>query len=469
MRGQRPTFLTHTAAASKRPFGGRARAACRAIVVTTAALPFLVGRTAIPAAWADELQDLKQQIDTLQKRVSQLEVRKQQREQRQKPSAGLQRGPVKGSFVIPGTNTALKFGGFVQADMQSDFGGDPGDTWSAANIPLDSGSNTARSNRHLRLTARDTRINLATWTPTPLGEAKGFFEMDFRGNEPTSSATGSTIDAEGTTNSYSPRLRHAYFELGPWLAGQTYSTFISRGTSAQTVGWVGTEGGMMVRQAQLRYTFGFGPALLQLSVENPESDVKNIATGDGKAALTDHYPDVVGRMLWTQPWAHGDIAYLSRWLSVHQDHVRADQYAYGLAANMAVPTFGEDELYLQSEAGRGIGRYLNSKFSSGYMIGTGVDLTRDFGYRIGYKHVFTKNFYLTASGGEEAALPSHSVVRTSDVMRTWSTAGDLFYRPFPDDLPGFWTAVEYAHGHRRDQDGGTGSDDRVDVATKFAF
>ena len=47
---------------------------------------------------------------------------------------------------------------------------------------------------------------------------KTFVEIDFYGAEDEAN--------EFVSNSYAPRLRHAYGSWGNWLAGQTWSTFM---------------------------------------------------------------------------------------------------------------------------------------------------------------------------------------------------------------------------------------------------
>ena len=411
------------------------------------------GLCALPAR-ADELQDMKQQIQSLQKQINHLSA------ERTSPSGSMSNK----AWVVPGTNTTIKFGGFVTMDMQADFGGDPGPTWSAANIPSDSASNTTRSNRHFRISAQNTRLTMRTTTPTSEGPVRSFFQIDLRG-----STSG---DPESKTNGYTPRLRHAYITWGPWLFGQTWSTFTSIGTAAPTIGWVGVAGGASVRQGQARYTYAMGPANLQISVENPETDVTGVTKADHGTATADHYPDVVARLNWLWHGAHLDFALLNRWLSLHQNTVRADKYAWGVTANAGIPVFGKDKIYVQSRYGKGIGRYEDTSLTSAYIVGNDVELTRDWGGRLGFMHVFNKNFYITASGGVDAAMKPSSVSDTTasgDVQRFWSTAGDIFYRPFPDAVPGLWTGVEYAHGHNFKVGGAHGTDDRIDFATRFDF
>ena len=227
-----------------------------------------------------DIQELKRQVETLRKKIEKLEA-----EQARAPAEGIKPGPVKGSFFIPGTNTAIKFGGWAQGDFQVDFDGNPGDLFSASRIPLQDETGTSRSNESTRLAGRNTRFNFTSLTPTDYGTAKGFFEFDFRGTEGT----------ETISNAHNPRVRHAYAEFpvgkrGKLLVGQTWSNAFSLGTAAPAVSWVSSEGGLFVRQAQIRYTHDLGDGTdFRLSVENPETRIGGAPTDSGatRGALND--------------------------------------------------------------------------------------------------------------------------------------------------------------------------------------
>ncbi|HXE47540.1 MAG TPA: hypothetical protein VN663_04165, partial [Ramlibacter sp.] len=80
-----------------------------------------------PAA-ADALSDLKVQVQQMQEQIQQMQAKQ---EQAAKDSAAAvakadvatkdATGSFPGSFKIPGTNTSMKFGGYVKADFIHDF------------------------------------------------------------------------------------------------------------------------------------------------------------------------------------------------------------------------------------------------------------------------------------------------------------------------------------------------------------
>ena len=70
------------------------------------------------AARADELQDLKAQIEALQKKVGELEIKQETTEKKQAalPDNVVTGGATKGSFKLPGSNTSVTVGGYVKLD-----------------------------------------------------------------------------------------------------------------------------------------------------------------------------------------------------------------------------------------------------------------------------------------------------------------------------------------------------------------
>ena len=63
-------------------------------------------------------------------------------------------------------------------------------------------------NGYVNFNAKETRFNFDVRSPTPVGNVRGFIEVDFYGSE-------STL-----------HMRHAYGVIGNFLAGQTWSTFM---------------------------------------------------------------------------------------------------------------------------------------------------------------------------------------------------------------------------------------------------
>lgn len=302
--------------------------------------------------------------------------------------------------MLPGTNTSIKFGGWLQGDLMFDGAGDPGDLFSASSIPLQSADNSSRGNKHFRAQGRNSRLNLTILTPTGNGKVKRYMEFDFRGD----------VGSETVSNSSKLRLRHAYLnfpvgENGSLLVGQSWSNFFSLGTTASAVSWVGSEGGVFVRQAQLRYTQNLGFAKFGISIENPDGNIDGAPSGDND--LNDRYPDVIAKLSFRGPWGRGDIGWLSRFLVIDRGGIDEFEYGWGLTANAAFKLSKNDTLFVQTVGGRGLGRYLNASFKSSFLINDKIELSDQFGARLGFKHVFNDQFSVNVFGGMERNDPAN--------------------------------------------------------------
>jgi hypothetical protein len=216
------------------------------------------------------------------------------------PGAGMVGGSFPRSFLIPGTNTSIRVGGF--ADETIDYylvGGPPngvqsttvGITGNLNSVPLNVGLKTvpgyptagqlvptstasSRGNSVFLESPRESRINIETRTPTAYGEARTFIEFDMAGtnNFSTSATNGGQTSV---SDSLIPRMRYAYGTLGGFLAGQANSNFEDTDANPETLDFGGPAGEAgVVRIPQIRYTYA-GPygIALSASAETPETDI----------------------------------------------------------------------------------------------------------------------------------------------------------------------------------------------------
>src|ERR1700747_125174 len=130
-------------------------------------------------------------------------------------------GSFPNSFLIPGTNTSIRVGGFTKLDVWYDFSvhGDTGNNGGTTGVnvgglPLDdnkAGNSAANLQQHsfhgrAAFSAAESRFNFESRTPTAWGEVKTFLEADFE--QP--SGVVNTSGVHGNSDSISPRLRQAY-------------------------------------------------------------------------------------------------------------------------------------------------------------------------------------------------------------------------------------------------------------------
>jgi Porin subfamily/DcaP outer membrane protein len=275
----------------------------------TAGIALLTG---FSAARADELADLRANQQLLQQRIDQLAQAQAQGAPpphlavpgmtgaaaygtKPVPGAELVGGSFPRSFLIPGTDTSIRVGGFVDETIDYWFQNGPAngtqnttvsENGNLLSMPLNITGQTipglptkgnavpvnvqaSRGNGVFQQSPRESRLNVETRTPTAYGEARTFMEFDWAGS-------GSLVNnATHVSDSLLPRLRYAYGTLGGFLAGQANSNFADPDANPETLdfgGPVGESG--VVRIPQVRYTYA-GPwgSAWSTSLETPETDV----------------------------------------------------------------------------------------------------------------------------------------------------------------------------------------------------
>jgi hypothetical protein len=273
------------------------------------------------------------------------------------------------SFLIPGTDTSIRVGGFVDLTglyfLQGANNSNPGTPTSNSGqngnlnaIPLGQinipglgptaqSANHSRGNGVFTMSPQQSRLNVETRTPTAWGESRTFLEFDWSGSN-----NYNVLSAQqGGGDSLLPRLRFAYGTLGGFLAGQAISNFSDADADTESMefgGAAGSTGGYRV--PQVRYTFAvpYGGAfsvsaeqpvtgiivpggtisndqLLATTVQGATSPVGGLVpatcngvpcTGTGITPGTTTQnnpaqvfsPNLTAASYWAQPWGHVDFA-----------------------------------------------------------------------------------------------------------------------------------------------------------------
>jgi hypothetical protein len=247
------------------------------------------------------------------------------------------------STMIPGTNAAMRMGGFVKMNIVGTF--DPLgslDRFIAGSIPVPQQSTTPRTS----MTVSQSRLNWDLRDKTKFGTMRAYIEGDFAG--------------EGDTF----RLRHAYGQFKDVLAGETWSVFHDTNAAPEELDFEGINGAVNVRQPQVRYFPEIGEDWnLIFSVEDPNPEI----TG-GEA--TSQWPDLVAsaQRTWFDRW-HLRSALVLRQITAIWDldpngDTEKKVTGYGLSLSGKTATnfwnaSGSDNLLFQFNVGEGIGRYIN--------------------------------------------------------------------------------------------------------------
>src|SRR5271169_3352133 len=211
--------------------------------------------TGSPVAWADELADLRASQETLRSSQERLQQRIDQLSQAapgsipipgqyvpgfgpptatQGPNQPVISGSFPRSFLVPGTDTSIRIGGFANAFAQwyatganqggqlngqgginnNTFFDGPGGTGNLPNIPLNNTPSRSRSNA-FDLSPRTSRLLFDARTPTAWGEIKAYIEFDFAYNNTNVIQSNN----QGTAMSEFARLRKAYGTMAGFEAG----------------------------------------------------------------------------------------------------------------------------------------------------------------------------------------------------------------------------------------------------------
>ncbi|MEJ6001262.1 DcaP family trimeric outer membrane transporter [Paucibacter soli] len=311
-------------------------------------------------------------------------------------------GDIPGSFRIPGTETSIHLYGIAELNLVREGKGDNGDSDYATFLPYAplSGSAGAHRSGQTYLHGRTSRIGIEGSTPTPFGQVMVKVEGDFNNDPRTGNAQVSSTDSpkniftQQVTNSYNFRLRHAYVQAGPWLAGQTWSTFMDIDNTPETVDFNGPIGSTFLRQPQLRYTYATPESgNFTVALENPVSYVYD-KTGSTMPAGFSKLPDLV--MRWDKPFTWGALSLRGVTLEHRLNDgngINVARRGMGLAASGQIKTVGDDFISWMVTGGSGIGRYFNYIEGAGYdEAANRIRMERVAGLVLGYQRKVSDTF-----------------------------------------------------------------------------
>jgi hypothetical protein len=458
------------------------------LLLTSATVGLLAAAT---PAGAGELDDLRAQIQALQDRLSAMESREQRKPA---PAAAVEAGSKPKSWKLPGTQTSMNIGGF--AILQFDYDLDGIAAYAPGNAQVD-GSAGARRQGNFNLDARQSRFFITTSTPTDVGELQTNLEIDFNG---TGGGAGKTQYSSGQGAAL--RLRKAYGQLGPLLAGQDTTTFNVAGGGERTDVAQGFLGSSIFRLGMLRYTQGLGGGTSidiaiedQIGIEETATVSPGVAisTGNGApagpASLTgaalDRTPAFVGRL--THRWSDGEAgaSFMVREVSVDNGAaLDASTTAYGMNAGAAVSLSKTVRIGAQFIWGEGLGIYTGGGYGSsndrfitaeGNTPNTfGIDTVSTLGGSAFFQWRFTDTMRLNLLYGREqygydlpkSALPATGATiaaSTPDYMQL--IYGNVMWEPVPQVNIG----LQYLYGFGSLVNGPNAKQSRFELAFRYSF
>jgi hypothetical protein len=307
--------------------------------------------------------------------------------------------------------------------------------------------------------AKESRFSLGTATELDNGKhLRSFFELDFllagQGDERVS-------------NSYNPRLRHAYFAYGGLLMGQTWTTFQILDIPDDLDFAGAAEGIIFNRQPQVRYSTGNW----QFAIESSETTLTPYLESGRQGSGNALFPDLVAR--YNVRWDRGNlsVAGILRQLNHEYDED-------GTIRNESAPGYGgtfggkllvgeRDDIRFQVSGGMGLGRYAALNFVNGAQIRddrTIEAIPSALGF-VGYRHFWSERWRSSANVSAFRADHDTSIVSDEVNRSAWSASVNLIYSPIPELHFGF----ELMRGTRKLENDVEGVFDRFQFSGRYDF
>jgi hypothetical protein len=455
------------------------------------------------AARADELSDLKAQLDAamksiqaLQQRVEALEAEKVRAAaappaaaEPQPATAPVATAPAEPTPAAPPVTAAggpvvapnekpiegvadankarLEVYGFVQLDIIQDFDQMNPD-WTAtlrpsqipvncppASVPGDAGCGDDGATV---FSIRQSRFGVNGFLPTSMGELRTQFEFDLFG---VGANAGQTAI----------RIRHVWGELGQFLLGQTNSLFMDGDVFPNTIDYWGPSGMIFFRNIQARWTpYRKDGTKFAVALEAPGTAVDTSSAGMANISSHNTLPDLTAQLRVDRTWGHVQLAGILRSLGYETSGAAGGQPSgsetgYGLNLTGSYNTFGKDKLNAQIAWGKGIASYSNDCC---------VDLASNaagspeavplLGWLLYYDHWW--NDKLSSSIGYSQNYQDNTSGQAATAQRYGQyTSANLLYYPVRNVM----TGVELLWGERENRNGDSASDTRVQFSTQYKF
>jgi len=360
--------------------------------------------------------------------------------------------------------TDMTFGGYIKADvMFSDYGNGAPDSGSLSRqfyVPGTIYGEKGNGKQVVDFQARESRFNFKTVTDLEGGHSlTGFIELDFMTH---------TDGNERVSNSYSPRIRHAFVTYDNWTVGQTWTTFQNPGALPENLDFVGAaDGTPFVRQALIKYTSGN----FQIALENPETTLTPHTGGARITSGSGVVPDVIARYNFSQEGgAAYSLAGIVRQLNVEElqgtTQLDSTDVGYGVSFAGVIPV-GKDDFKFTATYGEGLGRYMALNYANAGVLDSNneIQTITSYGGFVSYRHWWSEQWRssLTLSGfsaDNDVNLTGGSVNKEA-----YSGYVNLLYSPSKPLTFG----VEYMHALNEREDGVDGDLNRIMFSAKYVL
>lgn len=344
------------------------------------------------------------------------------------------------ALPIPNTTAWFKIGGYVKADLIHDLNAiESTDSFNTSTIPT-----SGPQWRNTRFHARQTRINLDTRWETPRDTVRLFVEGDFF--------------SEGDRF----RLRHAYGQVGPWTAGQTWTTFTDTQVLPRTLDFEGSVASIALRRGLIRWEgpLWFDGLSVAASIEDPRI-ILELPPGVTGRPITDT-PDFVARVRYENDWSLAQLAVVFRTIGFQPTGLATvTANAWGMNFGSYVDITAKNRLSLQVLYGKGIGSFRSLPDAAPVSM-TQAALLENFAMTAGLSHDWTEQYSsnFTFASSVVPNLPGQPL---NDFHSTQYLALNFIANPLERV---FW-GVEYLWGQRVDISRATGNANRLQFSVFY--
>jgi outer membrane DcaP-like protein len=356
--------------------------------------------------------------------------------------------------------------GFVQADYIQDFDRvDPAwtDTLRPSKIPTVDG--LLGEDGQAYLSAKQSRLGVMMNFPTSNKTVYTKFEFDMFG-------------VGGDAGQTTIRLRHAYGQWGQWLAGQTNSLFMDAGIFPNVIDYWGPAGMVFLRNPQIRWTPFSGDHTFSVAIEKPLNDidaasVRELDPGLGDIQGSQKVPDLTGQYHMKQKWGHLQFAGILRKVAFDtadtpDNEPKGSELGWGLDVTSGIKVREKDQVLLGVVYGEGIASYMNDGGIDLAPGGTIGDPNAEAVPLLGisaYYDCWWSTKFSSSFGVSQTKVDNTSLQSATSFQRGQYVSGNLLYYPTKNVFIG----GEALWGQRKDNDGATGDDTRVQISFHFSF
>jgi hypothetical protein len=325
-----------------------------------------------------------------------------------------------------------------------------------AAIPVGGGSDVFAT---LDYHAKESRFSLGTATELADGkQLRSYFELDFllagQGDERVS-------------NSYNPRLRHAYFAYGGLLMGQTWTTFQILDIPDDLDFAGAAEGIIFNRQPQVRYSTGSW----QFALESSETTLTPYGEAGRVESGNAFFPDLIARYNVAGEWGNLSLAGILRQLNHEYEDgetIRKESApGFGGTVGGKFMVGERDDVRFQLSGGTGLGRYAALNLVNGAQIHDDktIEPIRSVLGFVGYRHLWSARWRSNANVSLFQAEHDDGVVDGMVNRRAWSASVNLIYSPIPELHFGveLMTATRELHNEQK------GRFDRFQFSGRYDF